>query len=97
MNTALAMEPTRGVVAPLSLPEQFRLAKTSKQGVRYYFTGKREPLEVLGGGSVLVAQTSLFAADACVFSNDAQARTAASALNSSRISDVYWEQELVHD
>ncbi|EFO32461.1 30S ribosomal protein S17 [Roseibium sp. TrichSKD4] len=97
MNTALAFEPAGGVAAPLSQPEQFRLVKTSKQGVRYYFMGKRDPVEAQSGDCVLVAQTRPFAGDACVFLNEAEARTAMRALNSSRISDAFWEMEPVHD
>lgn len=76
-------------------PEQFRLFKISRSKTRYYFKGRILPITVEGGQTALVAETSLFSADAQLFDSNFEASEAAQQLNNTPISNALWDVEIV--
>jgi hypothetical protein len=75
--------------------EQFRLFKMSRFRNCYYYRGKTWPISVEGGETALVAETSMFSADAYKFDSEVEAFEAAQKLNTSPISNAFWDVEPV--
>ncbi|WP_395173929.1 hypothetical protein [Roseibium alexandrii] len=75
--------------------EQFRLFKISRFRNCYYYRGKTWPISVEGGETALVAETSMFSADAYKFDSEVEASEAAKKLNTASTSNAFWNVEPV--
>lgn len=93
-NNNAVQEPLTSAIADQA-SEQFRLFKISRFRNRYFYRGKTSPISVEGGQTVLVAETSLFSADAYKFDNEVEASETAQKLNTPSISDALWDVEPV--
>lgn len=69
------------------------LTKVSKAGVRYFFQGDTDPVEVSDGHTIRVARTSLFFGDAWVYDDIGTAEGDAAYLNLIAVSEARWTVE----
>ncbi|MBD8890183.1 hypothetical protein [Roseibium litorale] len=80
----------RKASAPVAVG-QYVLTKVSKGGVRYFFRGETDPVELADRGTVQVAQTSLFFGDARVYEDIGLAEADAAYLNLFLVSEAKWQ------